>query len=75
MLVRSHGGPPPAHSPTNLNTLAREYLRLAYQGTRSKDKTFVAARSTKLATHLPLVPVVAPDLGHVFLNLFTDVTH
>ena len=72
MLARSHGGPPPPHLPTNLNTLALEYLRLAYQGMRAKKKTFVAARSTQLAAHLPLVPVVAPDLGRVFLNLFSN---
>ena len=58
--------------PTNLNTLAVEYLRLAYQGMRAKDKSFVAARSTHLANNLPLVPVVAPDLGRVFLNLFSN---
>ncbi|GAA4051611.1 hypothetical protein GCM10022409_43100 [Hymenobacter glaciei] len=72
MLARSHGGPPPPHLPTNLNALALEYLRLAYQGMRAKNKTFVAARSTHLAAHLPLVPVVAPDLGRVFLNLFCN---
>ena len=72
ILARSHGGPPPPHQPTNLNTLALEYLRLAYQGMRAKDKSFVAARSTHLAEHLPLVPVLAPDLGRVFLNLFSN---
>ena len=70
MLARSHGGPPPPHLPTDLNALALEYLRLAYQGLRAKDKTFVAARTTHLAEHLPLVPAVAADLGRVFLNLF-----
>ena len=72
MLARSHGGPPPAQLPTNLNTLALEYMRLAYQGMRAKDKSFVAARTTHLAEHLPLVPAVAPDLGRVFLNLFSN---
>ena len=70
MLARSHGGPPPPHRPTDLNALALEYLRLAYQGLRAKDRSFVAARTTQLATHLPLVPVAAPDLGRVLLNLF-----
>ena len=72
MLARSHGGPPPLPQPTNLNTLALEYLRLAYQGMRAKDKAFVAARGTQLASNLPLVPMVAPDLGRVFLNLFSN---
>ena len=72
MLARSRGGPPPPHQPTNLNTLALEYLRLAYQGMRAKDKSFVAARATHLAAHLPLVSVMAPDLGRVFLNLFSN---
>ena len=49
-----------------------EYLRLAYQGLRAKDPTFHALRTARLAPALGLVPAVAPDLGRVLLNLFTN---
>ena len=57
-------------APTNLNQLVDEYLRLAYQGLRAKDKTFNAKLTTDFASDLPLVEAVADDLGRVFLNLF-----
>ena len=57
-------------APTDLNQLAEEYLRLAYQGLRAKDKTFNAALRTDFAPDLPLVEVVGTDLGRVLLNLF-----
>ena len=56
--------------PTDLNQLADEYLRLAYQGLRAKDKTFNATLERDYATGLPLVEAVAGDLGRVLLNLF-----
>ena len=71
MLARSRGAAVP-RTPTDLNSLALEYLRMAYQGLRAKDKSFVAARTTHLAELLPAVAVVAPDLGRVLLNLFTN---
>jgi signal transduction histidine kinase len=56
--------------PANLNKLAEEYLRLAYQGLRAKDKTFNAELKTDFDPALPRVSVVATDLGRVLLNLF-----
>ncbi|OGX85671.1 ATP-binding protein [Hymenobacter glacialis] len=61
---------PGDRTPTNLNSLADEYLRLAYQGLRAKDKTFNAALRTNFAPGLPDVPAVGADLGRVLLNLF-----
>ena len=58
--------------PTDLNRLADEYLRLAYHGMRSKDKSFNAQLETRFAPDLPLVPVVAQDIGRVLLNLFNN---
>ena len=58
--------------PTNLNTLADEYLRLAYHGLRAKDKTFNATLQPDLDPALPPVAVVAQDLGRVLLNLLTN---
>ena len=57
-------------APTDLNQLADEYLRLAYQGLRAKDKTFNAALETNFVPGLPLVEAVGADLGRVLLNLF-----
>ena len=39
--------------PANLNKLAEEYLRLAYQGLRAKDKTFNAELKTDFDPALP----------------------
>ncbi|WP_420148780.1 ATP-binding protein [Spirosoma sp.] len=58
--------------PTDLNALAEEYLRLAYQGQRSKDKTFQCRLVTNFDTTLGKVDVVPGELGRVFLNLFTN---
>ena len=57
-------------APTDLNQLTDEYLRLAYQGLRAKDKSFNAALETDFAPGLPLVEAVGADLGRVLLNLF-----
>ncbi|MFD1470608.1 ATP-binding protein [Hymenobacter caeli] len=59
-------------APTDMNALADEYLRLAYQGLRAKDKTFNAALQTDFAPDLPLVEGVGADLGRVLLNLFNN---
>ena len=58
--------------PTNLNHLADEYLRLAYQGLRAKDKSFNATLTTDFAAGLPLIEAVGSDLGRVLLNLFSN---
>jgi two-component system NtrC family sensor kinase len=61
-----------ARASTDLNQLADEYLRLAYQGLRAKDKTFNAALQTDFAPGLPLVEAAGADLGRVLLNLFSN---
>ncbi|OGX84566.1 hypothetical protein BEN47_15980 [Hymenobacter lapidarius] len=58
--------------PTNVNHLAEEYLRLAYQGLRAKDKSFNATLVTDFELTLPEVEAIAPDLGRVLLNLFSN---
>jgi len=59
-------------APTDVNQLCDEYLRLAYQGLRAKDKTFNAALDTDYAANLPLVSVVSGEVGRVLLNLFSN---
>ncbi len=58
--------------PTDINTLADEYLRLAYHGFRAKDKSFNAIFKTDLAEGLPKISVVAQDIGRVLLNLINN---
>ena len=58
--------------PTDLNTLADEYLRLAYQGLRAKDNTFKADFKTSFDPTLGLVEVVPQEIGRVLLNLFNN---
>jgi two-component system, NtrC family, sensor kinase len=57
---------------TNLNNLADEYLRLAYHGLRSKDKSFTCTLDTFYDLKLEKVEVVPQDIGRVLLNLFNN---
>jgi signal transduction histidine kinase len=58
--------------PTNLNTLADEYLRLAYHGLRAKDKSFQSDYNADLDPNLPLVNVMPQDISRVLLNLINN---
>ncbi|MFN3998838.1 ATP-binding protein [Algoriphagus sp.] len=58
--------------PTDLNALADEFLRLSYHGLRAKDNSFSADFDTELDPNLPLVNVVAQDVGRVILNLINN---
>jgi two-component system, NtrC family, sensor kinase len=58
--------------PTDINALASEYLRLAYQAQRTRYTDFVCQLDTDFAPDLPLVTATAPDIGRVLLNLFTN---
>ncbi|MFD0792162.1 sensor histidine kinase [Mucilaginibacter litoreus] len=58
--------------PTNLNTIADEYFRLAYHGLRAKDKSFNAELVSNLDPALPMISMVSQDVGRVLLNLFTN---
>ncbi|RFZ94679.1 histidine kinase [Mucilaginibacter conchicola] len=58
--------------PTNLNTIADEYFRLAYHGLRAKDKSFNAELVSNFDESLPMVNMVSQDVGRVLLNMFTN---
>jgi len=58
--------------PTNIITLADEYMRLAYHGLRAKDKRFNAEMVTHFDEKLPKVNVIPQDIGRVLLNLFNN---
>jgi signal transduction histidine kinase len=57
---------------TDLNSLADEYLRLAYHGLRAKDDSFNATLETHFDPDLPLVSVIPQDIGRVILNLINN---
>ena len=57
---------------TDLNALADEYLRLAYQGYRAKDKIFNAMLKTDFDPSIGKVNIVPQDIGRVLLNLFNN---
>ena len=58
--------------PTDLNTLADEFLKLSYHGFRAKDKAFNAELVTHFDTDLPKINVAQQDMGRVLLNLFNN---
>ena len=58
--------------PTNINTIADEYFRLAYHGLRAKDKSFNAELISELDPNLPMINIVSQDVGRVLLNMFTN---
>jgi signal transduction histidine kinase len=58
--------------PTDLNSLADEYFRLAYHGLRSKDKSFNAAMKNDFDKSIGKINVIPQDIGRVLLNLFNN---
>ncbi|GAB4041361.1 tetratricopeptide repeat-containing sensor histidine kinase [Spirosoma gilvum] len=58
--------------PTDLNDLCDEYLRLVYQGVRSKDNSFNCRLEAHFTPNLPLISVLPSDLSRVLLNLFNN---
>ena len=61
--------------PTALNTLADEYLRLAYHGLRAKDKSFNATLETDFDDTIGKIDIVPQEIGRVLLNLLTNAFH
>jgi len=58
--------------PTDINTLADEYLRLAYHGLRAKDKFFNAILKTDFDETIGMIDIIPQDIGRVILNLITN---
>ena len=61
--------------PTDINSLADEYLRLAYHGMRAKDKSFNSEMETDFGADIGKVMMVPQDIGRVLLNLITNAFH
>ena len=58
--------------PTDINSLADEYLRLSYHGLRAKDKSFNASMKTNFDTEIGKINVVPQEIGRVILNLINN---
>lgn len=57
---------------TDLNALAGEYLQLAYQGQRNKDKTFNVRLLTDFDAKIGLVDMIPEEIARVLLNLYNN---
>jgi two-component system NtrC family sensor kinase len=66
---RSNSG---TKEPTDINALADEYIRLSYQGFRSKDKLFNAALQTDFDERIGKINIIPQDIGRVLLNLYNN---
>jgi len=58
--------------PTDINKLADEYLRLAYQGLRAKDKSFNVTLKTDFDESIGKINIIPQDIGRVLLNLYSN---
>ena len=58
--------------PTDINALADEYLRLAYMGFRTKEKSFNAILNTDYDNSIGKLNIVPQDIGRVFLNMYNN---
>ena len=60
---------------TNINTLADEYLRLAYHGMRARDKSFNAHLETRFDESIKEINVIPQEIGRALLNIITNAFH
>ena len=58
--------------PTDINKLADEYLRLAYQGLRAKNSSVNATLNTDFDETIGNINIIPQDIGRVLLNLYNN---
>jgi signal transduction histidine kinase len=58
--------------PADINSLADEYLRLAYHGIRGKDNSFHVAMKTDFDNSIGKINVIPQDIGRVLLNVYNN---
>jgi signal transduction histidine kinase len=58
--------------PTDINTLANDYLRLAFHGFRAIDKDFNVTLKTDYDQSVGNVNIIPQDIGRVLLNLINN---
>ncbi len=59
-------------TPTDINALCDEYLRLSYHGLRSKDILFNALLETDFDPEVGKINIISQDISRVLLNLFNN---
>ena len=57
---------------TNINKLADEYLRLAYNSFIAKDNSFQAEIKTEFDDSIENIKIIPQDIGKVLLNLYNN---
>jgi ligand-binding sensor domain-containing protein/signal transduction histidine kinase len=57
---------------TDVNTLAKEYLNLAYQSFKSKNKDIEIDLITDFDSSLPQLELIRSDIGKVLLNILNN---
>jgi len=57
---------------TDVNTLAKEYLNLAYQSFKSKNQEVEIELITDFDSSLPKIELVRADIGKVLLNILNN---
>jgi signal transduction histidine kinase len=60
---------------TDINTLADEYLRLAYHGIRNKDKSFIATLQKDFDKSIEKINIVPQEMGKVLLNVYDNALY
>ena len=58
--------------PTEINSLADEYLQLAYHGLRARDKDFNATLKTAFDSTIGKINIIPQDIGRILLNLYNN---
>jgi signal transduction histidine kinase/Tfp pilus assembly protein PilF len=57
---------------SDINALCNEYLRLAYHGTRAKDKSFNTEIKTEFDDSIGKINIIPQDIGRVLLNVINN---
>lgn len=58
--------------PTDINSLADEFLRLTYHGLKAKDKSFNATMKSDFDPSIGKINVTAQEMGRVLMNLLNN---
>jgi len=58
--------------PSDINALAEEYLRMAYNGSRRKDKDYNILLETDFDASLNKIDVIPQDIARVLINLYNN---
>jgi signal transduction histidine kinase len=61
--------------PTDINSMADDFLRLTYQSFLAKDPNFKVELQTNLDPDLPMISVIPQDIGKVLLNLYSNALY